>query len=196
MPSHRLVRKDYLVVIAIISTLVISISSISTYGYFELTKVVYGQLDSNQTNSNTTNSLNIQSIPLKKVHVGDIDVGYKKFGKGDPILLIQGIGGSMNSWQPSILKELSSNHTVIIFDNRGVGNTTTGTKQFSIQQFANDTVGLLDGLKIQKANVLGFSMGSLIAQQLAVTHPEKVDRLLLIGSTCGGKESIPQSPEN
>jgi pimeloyl-ACP methyl ester carboxylesterase len=142
------------------------------------------------------NSLNLEDIPVEKVHVGDIDVGYKMFGKGDPILLIQGLGGSMNSWHPSILKELSSNHTVIIFDNRGVGNTTTGTKQFSIQQFANDTVGLLDGLKIQKANVLGFSMGSFIAQQLAVTHPEKVNRLLLVGSTCGGKESIPQSPEN
>jgi pimeloyl-ACP methyl ester carboxylesterase len=54
---------------------------------------------------------------------------------------------------------------------------------------------LLDALKIQKANVLGYSMGSFIAQQLAVTHPEKVNRLLLIGSTCGGKESIPNSPE-
>jgi pimeloyl-ACP methyl ester carboxylesterase len=142
------------------------------------------------------NSLNLEDIPVEKVHVGDIDIAYKTFGKGEPILLIQGLGGSMNSWHPSILKELSSNHTVIIFDNRGVGNTTTGTKQFSIQQFANDTVGLLDGLKIQKANVLGFSMGSFIAQQLAVTHPEKLNRLLLVAPSCGGKESIPQSPEN
>jgi pimeloyl-ACP methyl ester carboxylesterase len=196
VPSHRLVRKNYLVFIAVVSTLVISISSISNYGYFGFTKVVYGQSDPNQVNSNITSSVNIQDIPVKKIHVGDIDVAYKMFGKGDPILLIQGLGGSMNSWQPSILRELSSNHTVIIFDNRGVGNTTIGTKQFSIQQFANDTVGLLDALKIQKAEVLGFSMGSFIAQQLAVTHPEKVNRLLLIGSTCGGKESIPQSPEN
>ena len=140
-------------------------------------------------------SLNLQDIPSKEVHVGDIDVGYKMFGKGDPILLIQGASGSMDDWEPSILKELSSNHTVIIFDNRGVGNTTTGTKQFSIQQFANDTAGLLDGLKIQKTNVLGFSLGSYIAQLLTVTHPEKVNRLLLVGSSCGGKESIPQSPE-
>jgi pimeloyl-ACP methyl ester carboxylesterase len=182
--------------IAVISVLVIRSSSINNHGYFGNTKAVYGQSDPEQMNSNTTNSLNLQDIPVEKVHVGDIDVGYKMFGKGEPILLIQGLGGSMDSWKPSILKELSSNHTVIIFDNRGVGNTTAGTKQFSIQQFANDTVGLLDGLKIQKANVLGFSMGSFIAQQLAVTHPEKLNRLLLIGSTCGGKESIPQSPEN
>jgi pimeloyl-ACP methyl ester carboxylesterase len=154
------------------------------------------EVSSDVNNNNDANSLNLQDIPLQKVHVGDIDVAYKMFGKGEPILLIQGVGGSMDSWEPSILKELSSNHTVIIFDNRGVGNTTTGTKQFSIQQFANDTVGLLDGLKIQKANVLGFSMGSFIAQQLAVTHPEKLNRLLLVAPSCGGKESIPQSPEN
>jgi pimeloyl-ACP methyl ester carboxylesterase len=137
----------------------------------------------------------MQDIPLKKVHVGDIDIAYKMFGKGDPILLIQGVGGSMNSWQPSILKELSSNQTVIIFDNRGVGNTTSGTKPFSISQFANDTAGLISALKIQKADVLGFSMGSFIAQELTLLHPEKVNRLILYGASCGGKEGIPQSPQ-
>ena len=60
----------------------------------------------------------------------------------------------MDTWDPTILGKLSSNHTVIIFDNRGVGNTTTGTKPFSMIQFANDTAGLLDALKIQKADVL------------------------------------------
>jgi pimeloyl-ACP methyl ester carboxylesterase len=139
--------------------------------------------------------LNIQDIPLEKVRVGDIEMAYKTFGKGDPILLIQGVGGSMDSWEPSILREISSNHTVIIFDNRGVGNTTTGIKPFSVQQFANDTTGLLEALKIQKADILGHSLGSFIAQQLAVTHPEKMNRLVLVSSTCGGKESIPPSPE-
>ena len=96
---------------------------------------------------------------------------------------------------PSILKAISLNHTVIIFDNRGVGNTTAGTKPFSIIQFANDTSGLLDALKIQKADVLGFSMASFIAQELTLLHPEKVNRLILYGASCGGKENIPQSQE-
>jgi pimeloyl-ACP methyl ester carboxylesterase len=102
----------------------------------------------------------------------------------------------MNAWELSAnLSELSSNHTVIIFDSRGVGNTTTGNRPFSIQQFANDTAGLLDALQIQKADVLGYSLGSFIAQQLAVTHPDKVNRLVLVAASCGGKESIPPSPE-
>ena len=64
-------------------------------------------------------------MPAKKVHVGDIDVAYKMFGKGKPIILIGGVPLVMDAWQPSMLQELASNHTVIIFDNRGVGNTTS-----------------------------------------------------------------------
>jgi pimeloyl-ACP methyl ester carboxylesterase len=193
--NHRILRKDSVVIIAVISTLVITSPSISTSGYFDITKVVYGQPAPDQTNSNTTNSVNLQDIPLEKVHVGDIDIAYKMFGKGDPILLISPAQGDMNAWDPSLLNVLFSNHTVIIFDNRGVGNTTSGNRPFSVQQFANDTAGLLDALKIQKADVLGYSLGSFIAQQLAVTHPDKVNRLVLIATTCGGKESIPPSPE-
>jgi pimeloyl-ACP methyl ester carboxylesterase len=144
---------------------------------------------------NATDSPNIQNILVKRVHVGDIDIAYKTFGKGEPILLVSGAGGDMNAWDPSTLEVLSSNHTVIVFDNRGVGNTTTGSKPFSIQQFANDTAGLLDALKIRNADVLGYSMGSFIAQQLTVMNPEKVNRLVLVAASCGGKEAIPQSPQ-
>ena len=142
-----------------------------------------------------TSSVDVQNIPAKKVHVGDIDIAYKVFGKGDHILLISGSGLVMDAWDPTILRDLSSNHTVIIFDNRGVGNTTAGDKPFSIVQFANDTAGLLDALKIQKADVLGFSMASFIAQELVLLHPDKVNRLVLYGASCGGKENIPQNPE-
>jgi pimeloyl-ACP methyl ester carboxylesterase len=58
-----------------------------------------------------------------------------------------------------------------------------------------DAAGLLDALKIQKADVLGYSLGSFVAQQLAVTHPEKVNRLILVAATCGGKESVPPIPQ-
>jgi pimeloyl-ACP methyl ester carboxylesterase len=163
--------------------------SSSNNNYFGTTgNFAYGQQQpKNQMNSNITNSLDIQSIPAKKVHVGDIDIAYKTFGKGEPFLLISPSSSVMDAWDPSILRELSSNYTLIIFDNRGVGNTTTGSKPFSIQQLANDTAGLLDALKIRKVDVLGYSLGSFVAQQLAVTHPEKVNRLILLAASCGGK---------
>ena len=104
MPSHRLVRKDHLFLIAVISTLVIVSSSISNYGYFDITNVVYGQSDPGQANSNTTNSVNMQDIPLKKVRVGDIDIAYKMFGKGDPILLHNGASDGMDAWDPVLFK--------------------------------------------------------------------------------------------
>jgi hypothetical protein len=177
-------------VLVITFSLLIALSIINNY--FGPYRFVYGQ--PNQMNANITNSLNIESISSKKVHVGDIDIAYKSFDKGDALLLISGSGLVMDAWQPSILRDLSRNHTVIIFDNRGVGNTTVGTKSFSIQQFANDTVGLLDALRIQKADVLGFSMASFIAQEITLLHPEKVNRLILYGATCGGEGNITPNP--
>ena len=82
---------------------------------------VYGQQD--KTNFNATDSSNIQNIPAKKVQVGDIEIAYKMLGKGDPILLFNGASDGMDAWDPSFLKILSSNHTVIAFDFRGLGNT-------------------------------------------------------------------------
>jgi pimeloyl-ACP methyl ester carboxylesterase len=155
---------------------------------------VYSQLDSKQVNSNTTDALDIQDIPLEKVRVGDIDIAYKTFGNGGPILLNSGAFQGIEGWDPSTLASLSSNRTVIVFDSRGVGNTTIGSKPFTMQQLANDAAGLIDALKIQKADVLGYSRGSVIAQQISVTYLEKVNRLILIASTCGGIESTPKPP--
>jgi len=90
---------------------------------------------------------------------------------------------------PSTLKALSSNHTVIVFDTRGIGNTTIGSKSYTMEQLANDTAGLLDALKIEKADVLGYSLGSSIAQKLAVMHPEKINSLILVAATCVGKRA-------
>ena len=196
MPTHRLVRKDNLVlIIAVISALVITSLSISNYGYFDITKVVYGQPDSNQTNSNTTNSVNTQNIPLKKVHVGDIDVAYKMFGRGDPLILFNGASDNMNAWDPSFLTGISSNHTVIVFDQRGIANSTVGSKPYTYPQLANDTAGLLDALKIPKADVMGYSLGGHIAQAFTISYPEKVNRLILVATSCGGKDGIPKPPE-
>ena len=145
--------------------------------------------------SDNANLLNIQDIPAKKVHVGDIDIGYKILGKGEPILLFNGASDSMDAWDPSFLTDISSNHTVIVFDQRGIGNSTVGSKPYTYPQLANDTAGLLDALKIPKADVMGYSLGGHIAQAFTISHPEKVNRLIIVASSCGGKDSIPKPPE-
>ena len=157
---------------------------------------VYGQQPDQMDLLNVTDSSpNIQNMTVQKVHVGDIDIAYKMFGKGDPIILFNGASDNMDAWDPSFLAGISSNHTVIVFDQRGIGNTTAGSKPYIIEQLANDTAGLLDALKIPKADVMGYSLGSWIAEQLTMMYPDKVNRLILAGSSCGGKDSIPKPPE-
>ncbi len=80
-----------------------------------------------------------------------------------------GYAGSMITWDPFMIKKLSQNHTVIIFDNIWVGNTSSGYKNFSIAQFAQDGVGLINALHLNKTDVMGFSMGGFIAQEVALT---------------------------
>ena len=69
-------------------------------------------------------------MQTEKVRVGDMEIAYKMFGSGEPVLLISGSGNVMDVWPSYILQELPKNHQVIIFDNRWVGNTTAGTKPF------------------------------------------------------------------
>ena len=109
-----------------------------------------------------------------------------------PILLVSPAQADMNAWEPSTLSE-STNHTVIVFDNRGVGNTTTGNRAFSIQQFANDTAGLLDALKIRNADVFGYSQGSLVRNNLQLRIQKRLTDLYLLLHR-GGKESVPPKP--
>ena len=193
--SHRPAKKDSIVIIAVIPALVVASPSISNYGFFDITKVAYGQTDPDQTISNSTNLVNLQDIPLEKIHVGDIDVAYKMFGEGDPIIHFNGASDGMDAWDPSFLTGLSSNHTVVAFDQRGIANTTVGSTPYTMQQLANDTAGLLDGLNIPKTDVMGYSLGSFISQTFTLSYPEKVNSLILVASTCGGKDGIDQPPE-
>src|ERR1051325_2766166 len=148
-------------------------------------------IEANNIAASSSSSM-INGIATKMVKVNDIDVAYKLFGKGEPLFLIPGFSMTMDMWDPIVLHLLSSNHTIIIFDNRGIGNTTAGNKTPSIPQFANDTAALIDVLGIKKpVDILGLSMGGFIAQELAVLHPEKVNRLVIHASSCGGKESLP-----
>jgi pimeloyl-ACP methyl ester carboxylesterase len=135
-------------------------------------------------------AIGIQAVETKYVQVEDIKIAYQEYGSSDALLLIMGYGSTMDIWPEELITKMSAEYKVIIFDNRGMGNTTAGTKGFSIKQFAEDSAGLLAALKIEKANVMGWSMGSYIAQELAINFPAKVEKLVLYGSTFGGKQEV------
>ena len=86
-------------------------------------------------------------------------------------------------------------HSDCILNKRGIGNSTVGSKPYTYPQLANDTAGLLDALKIPKADVMGYSLGGHIAQAFTISYPDKVNSLILVATMCGGKDSIPKPPE-
>jgi pimeloyl-ACP methyl ester carboxylesterase len=128
------------------------------------------------------------------VQVGDIRMGYRIYGSGHPLVMIMAYGSTMNLWEPDLLNALATRYQVIVFDNRGMGLSEAGTRGFTIEQFADDTAGLLDALAIKDAYVLGWSMGSLVAEELALRHPDQVGKLILDASYCD-KTMFPPSAD-
>lgn len=132
---------------------------------------------------------------MKIVNVDDIRMAYKELGSGYPLVLIMGYSGTMDIWDTAMLKDLSRIFRVIIFDNRGMGGSTATDKEFTIELFAQDTAHFMDAIGVGRAHVLGYSMGTCIAEELALKFPEKVDKLILYAAECGGKEAIQAAPE-
>ena len=127
------------------------------------------------------------------VQVEDIRMNCRVLGRGYPLLMIMGYGSTMQLWEVSLLERLARSFEVIVFDNRGIGGSESGTAPFSIAQFADDCAALLLSLGAGRAHVLGWSMGSLIAQELALRHPSMVSKLVLYAAHCDTR-MFPPSP--
>ena len=122
----------------------------------------------------------VDSFPIQKATVDDIEIEYKILkskningsNENTPLLFIAGLRITMDMWPPKMLNELAqSNSSVIIYNNRGTGNSSTGTKDYSIKQLAKDAAVLLNSIDIEKANVIGWSMGAYIATEMALSYP-------------------------
>lgn len=129
------------------------------------------------------------------VRVKDINIAYKIYGKGYPLVMIMGYLGTMECWDKAMLGFLSKHYKVIIFDNRGMGETSASGGNFSIKVFADDTAGLMKALNIKRANILGWSMGSNIALEFVLKYPKKVNKLVLYAADCGGRKFIQTNPK-
>lgn len=129
-----------------------------------------------------------------KATVGEIEMAYEVAGEGHPLILISGVGYGGWFWH-KVVPALSEHFRVVTFDNRGAGGTDKPGGPYTTAMMAADTAGLLDGLGIRKAYVLGHSLGGFIAQELALARPELVEKLILASTTYGGPNVIPITPE-
>ncbi|MCO5201257.1 MAG: alpha/beta hydrolase [Chloroflexi bacterium] len=114
----------------------------------------------------------------------DIITYYEEAGSGDPLVLIMGLGGDLQGWALTA-PALAKHFRVITYDNRGAGRSGAPDRPYTIAGMADDLAALLDALDIQKANILGFSMGGYIAQEFALKYPGRVDRLILLSTAPG-----------
>ena len=120
---------------------------------------------------------------MPTVQVDDVSLKYDETGEGHPLVLIMGLGCTSDLWLCQV-NEFAKRFRVITFDNRGVGASSEGTKDYSIEVFADDAAALLRKLGVDRAHVLGVSMGGTIGQQLVLRHPDLVDRLVLACTWC------------
>lgn len=131
---------------------------------------------------------------MPKILANGITIDYEITGTGPPLVLIAGLGYPKWMWH-KMLPGLAAHFRVITFDNRGVGKSDKPAGPYTAQLLAADTVGLLDALGIEKAHVMGHSMGGFIAQALVLDTPDRVDKLILSATNFGGPRHIPVTPE-
>jgi pimeloyl-ACP methyl ester carboxylesterase len=110
--------------------------------------------------------------------VGSIDIFYEEHGSGYPLLLIMGLAADSTAWMFQV-PDFARGYRTVVFDNRGVGRSSKPPGPYTIHEMADDAAGLLDVLEIPRAHVVGVSMGGMIAQELALRHPERVRGLVL-----------------
>ena len=127
--------------------------------------------------------------PVQYVDVPGARLGYREAGQGRPLVLIVGFAVTMSEWEKGFVDELARHHRVILFDNRAVGTSTGSVRRLSVAQMARDTAAFIDKVVGGPADVLGWSMGGFIAQELAITSPSSVRRLVLTSTNCGGPDS-------
>ncbi len=121
---------------------------------------------------------------------------WERSGRGEPLLLIQGMSGTHLSWGEPFLSRLEADFDCVVFDNRGIGNSAEVTEPFTIADLAADAITVMDAAGLDTAHVLGISMGGMTAQQLALAAPERL-RTLTLGCTYpGGEGSSLIAPED
>ena len=134
------------------------------------------------TNGSTApvpDSVSIASVPVQTVQTTLGTVAYRAIGNGPALVMIAGWSETMEGWDPLLVNALAQHHRVVIFDSAGIGRTQSLLAPLTIDAMADQTAALIDALGLGRPDVLGWSMGTTVAQALAVLYPSEVGALVL-----------------
>ena len=134
-------------------------------------------------------SPSVSKAPVKVATTSQGAVGYRSVGSGSPLVLLMGFGSSMEDWDPTFVDTLAKTHRVVMLDNAGIGKSDAVAAKLSISKMADRTSALIAALGLGKADVLGWSMGGMIAQALTARHPDQVRRLVLSATLPGNGQA-------
>jgi pimeloyl-ACP methyl ester carboxylesterase len=133
---------------------------------------------------------------MPSIDAGGTELHYVRAGAGEPMLLIQGMSATHLAWGRPFLSPLEESFDCVVFDNRGMGLSGQAELPFTTADLAADAIGVLDALEIERAHVVGISMGGMIAQEMALAHPERIRTLTIGASYCGGPEGTLMAAED
>ncbi|MCB2192653.1 MAG: alpha/beta hydrolase [Deltaproteobacteria bacterium] len=131
---------------------------------------------------------------MPEANIGEISLYYEIHGQGRPLVMIRGLGSNADHWY-SQLPALAAAYRVVVFDNRGMARSEDVGGPLSISQMAGDTLALMDALSLERPIILGLSMGGMIAQELAINHPERLSALVLACTHPGGPNQVRPTTE-
>jgi len=128
----------------------------------------------------------VPNASLARIQVESAQIGYRRTGKGRPLLVLNGFAATSADWDPLFIDRLASSNELTLLDHRGIGDSTDEGKPFDIAQLADDAAHVIEALGFDRISVLGWSMGGFIAQTLAMQRPDRVDKLILLSTDPGG----------
>lgn len=131
-------------------------------------------------------------MPIAKIK--NLDIYYEIIGQGEPLVMIRGLGSNVDHWYEQA-PALSKKYQLLVFDNRGIARSSDPGGSFSTRDMAADTAALMEAAGFKSAHVLGYSMGGMVAQEMALNYPEKVNGLILAATDCGITQRIKARPE-
>lgn len=132
------------------------------------------------------------NVPTRTISAGGVDFAYRELGavnSGVPVVLLIHLAAVLDNWDPRVVDGFAATRRVIAFDNRGVG-ATTGAPATSIEEMARDAITFIKAMGLEQVDLFGFSMGGMIAQEIALMEPHLVRRMIIAGTGPAGGEGI------